>query len=321
MHPGTATATLVCRSWVCLESLEGTEIEALHKSKPGPRRGIVFYHRAGRMQKQLPPVLPIASLLQGEATVNPYRIGCHEMLSRLRWDLSLESWRSRKKLRALKDSHGGEKAIILCNGPSLNRVDLDLLRSTYCFGLNKIHLLFQRTSFRPSSIVAVNPFVIQQTAGFYNETEIPLFLSSVGVGTVRGAINRIFIHPTALHRRFARDCSISFYEGHTVTYAAIQLAYHMGFSDVALIGCDHYFETRGPGGLVVQGSDKDRNHFDPNYFANVPWQLPDLLASEVSYRMADNIFTASGRRLVNATDGGQLEILPRMTLGSFLCGR
>jgi hypothetical protein len=272
------------------------------------------------MQKQLPPVLPIASLLQEEATVNPYRIGCHEMLSRLRWDLTLESWRSRKKLRALKDGHGGEKAIILCNGPSLNRVDLDLLRNTYCFGLNKIHLLFQRTSFRPSSIVAVNPFVIQQAAGFYNETEIPLFLSSVGVGTVRRAINRIFIHPTALHRRFARDCSISFYEGHTVTYAAIQLAYHMGFSDVALIGCDHYFETRGPGGLVVQGSDKDRNHFDPNYFANVPWQLPDLLASEVSYRMADDIFTASGRRLVNATDGGQLEILPRMSLGSFLCG-
>ncbi|HEX4227548.1 MAG TPA: 6-hydroxymethylpterin diphosphokinase MptE-like protein [Bryobacteraceae bacterium] len=274
-----------------------------------------------KMQKQLPPVLPIAPLLQRKATINPYRIGCHEILSRLRWDLRLESWRSRKKLRALKDSHAGEKAIILCNGPSLNRADFDLLKRTYCFGLNKIHLLFQRTSFRPSCIVAVNAFVIQQAASFYNETEIPLFLSSVGLGIVRRAINRVFIHPTGLHRRFARDCSMSFYEGHTVTYAAMQLAYHMGFTDVALIGCDHYFETRGPGGLVVQGGDKDPNHFDPNYFANVPWQLPDLLESEVSYRMAYNIFTVGGRRLVNATDGGKLEILPRMSLGSFLCAR
>ena len=42
------------------------------------------------------------------------------------------------------------------------------------------------------------------------------------------------------------------------------------------------------------------------------------MESEISYRMADRVFRASGRRLVNATDGGRLEILPRMALTDFL---
>ena len=261
---------------------------------------------------------PTDPLLRGAGSVNPYRFAAAEFMRRLRWDLKPESRRSRARLRALKDVHAGKKAVILCNGPSLNKVDFRLLDGTYCFGLNKIFLMFGRSDFRPSCIVAVNRLVIEQSAQVYNDTAIPLFLDSRATDIIHAGPSRVFLPYTMLSRFFARDCSLSVYQGNTVTYVALQLAFHMGFSDVALVGCDHHFETTGPANLIVPAGASDPNHFDPNYFANVPWQLPDLVESEISYRMADRVFRASGRRLVNATEGGKLEILPRMVLDDFL---
>ena len=77
----------------------------------------------------------------------------------------------------MRDRFKGEKAVIVCNGPSLNATDLTSLGSTYTFGLNKINLYFDSNAFRPNCIVAVNANVIEQNADFYNTTEIPLFLS------------------------------------------------------------------------------------------------------------------------------------------------
>lgn len=272
-----------------------------------------------------PPVNTLAAppdpddpLLKRPSSVNPYRVCKGEILRRLCWDLRPESWASRSKLKALRDSRRGEKAVILCNGPSLNRVDFDLLRGTYCFGLNKIHLMFSRTDFRPSCIVSVNPLVIEQTANFFNATDIPLFLDSRALCVVKPNERRVYLPFTTLSRTFARDCGMSIYQGNTVTYVALQLAFHMGFHSVAIVGCDHYFRRSGAANKSVDADASDPDHFDPSYFANVRWQLPDLFESEIAYRMADNVFRASGRWLVNATDGGKLEILPRMPLREFL---
>jgi len=105
-----------------------------------------------------------------------------------------------------------------------------------------------------------------------------------------------------------------------VTFVAMQLAFHMGFREVALVGCDHNFATKGTANAVVEGGEKDPNHFDPNYFAGVKWQLPDLVQSEIGYMMAGQAFEAAGGRIVNCTEGGKLEIFPRMALAEFLAG-
>ena len=112
---------------------------------------------------------------------------------------------------------------------------------------------------------------------------------------------------------------MSIFQGHTVTYVAMQLAYHLGFERVALVGCDHSFASKGPANKEVKAGDQDPDHFDPNYFSgDMRWQLPDLFESEVAYQMAGDYFRLSGRQLVNATDGGKLEIFPRMSLDEFL---
>ncbi|MGH8611180.1 MAG: hypothetical protein ACREYF_03795 [Gammaproteobacteria bacterium] len=104
-------------------------------------------------------------------TINPYRTGLALILKRLAWDFHPYAWVSRSRLRAMIDSHKGQSAIILCNGPSLNSVDFESLHGIFTFGMNKINLLFDRTAFRPSAIISVNKLVIQQNAEFLNATD------------------------------------------------------------------------------------------------------------------------------------------------------
>lgn len=258
----------------------------------------------------------------GRATIDPYGLGLRLILSRLRWDLRGESWRSRARLSAWRDRHPGERAVILCNGPSLLKVDFDALHASgvFCFGLNKINLLFDKTPFRPHAIAAVNPLVIEQNAAFYNTTELPLFLDRVAAGRVASRPNVAFLHSTEA-MAFARDCSRSIYQGYTVTYVALQLAFHMGFRQVALVGADHSFAVKGPANSVAVAGARDESHFDPNYFAGgVKWHLPDLVQSEISYLLALSAYSSSGGRIVNATEGGALEVFERQPLSEFLGG-
>jgi hypothetical protein len=266
-----------------------------------------------------------AELRQKRATINPYRdvvaANWHTLriaLERLKWDLRPEAWHSRSRLNRLKGRHLNQKAVIVCNGPSLLKSDLSLLKGVYSVGLNKINLLFDRNSFRPNCIVAVNELVLEQNAPFFNETNIPLFLSHKGRSHIPLRENICFLH--ALHaNRFARDVSSSVNDGGTVTFAALQLAFHLGFRRVALIGCDHNFAAKGPSNLTVKGEGDDKSHFDPNYFGHgVAWQLPDLEASEMSYRLARNVYAAFGGEVTNATEGGVLELFRRQSLADFL---
>ncbi|WP_199317689.1 6-hydroxymethylpterin diphosphokinase MptE-like protein [Richelia sinica] len=217
-----------------------------------------------------------------------------------------------------QNKYADHKAVILCNGPSLLKSDLSLLDNVFTFGLNKINLLFAKSSFRTSCIVAVNRFVIEQNADFYNQTDIPLFLDSNAIKCVKPRSNISFLHSSP-QPKFAMDCSMSIFQGYTVTFVAMQLAFHMGFTKVALIGCDHNFAVKGPANMTVVAGNKDDSHFDPNYFAGgMKWQLPDLLRSEVFYALARDVFEAHGRMIFNATEGGNLNILPRISLQEFI---
>lgn len=265
---------------------------------------------------------PDDPLVKNRPTINPYIESYRSVRNRFLWDLRPEAWHSRRKLTEWKDRYPGQKAVILCNGPSLLKSDLSLLDEIFCFGLNKINLLFERSSFRPQCVVAVNPFVIEQNADFYNQTLLPLFLDAWALrhGHVEPRRNVSFMH--SMHSSsgaFARDCSVSIFQGYTVTYVAMQLAFHMGFRDVALIGADHSFGINGPANKTVDSGKTDESHFDPRYFAGgVKWQLPDLFESEVSYMRAKKVFEAFGGRIVNSTEGGCLEVFERQELAVFL---
>lgn len=257
-------------------------------------------------------------ILKNKDSINPYRHAIFEVIQRLKWDLTSAALASRKNLKKCKNIHQGKKVVITCNGPSLNKVDFDMLKGHYVISLNKINLLFDRTDFRPSYIVCVNPFVIEQNAAFFNETEIPLFLDTSAVKHVKQRSNVSFLH-NSHQAKFARDISMSVWSGGTVTCVALQLAFHLGFSEVALVGCDHYFSSKGAANQLAESKGNDDSHFDPKYFANgMKWQLPDIPLSEFGYHLAKRNFEAFNRKIWNATDGGHLEIFDRISLAQFL---
>jgi len=254
--------------------------------------------------------------------VNPYALGLSLIVKRLKWDIHYQSFASRKKLKKIKNSHTGQKAVILCNGPSLLNVDFESLgkSSVFCFGLNKINLMFEKVDFRPHCIVAVNPFVIEQNIVYFNQTDIDLYLDSCAATRklVKPRKNIAFLHDTT-YQKFAKDVSVSLCQGHTVTVVALQLAFHMGFHRVALVGADHNFSATGPANKTVISGSKDESHFDPNYFSGgVKWQLPDLFESEVWYGRARQMYAAHDREITNCTTGGKLEVFRRETLQKFL---
>lgn len=232
--------------------------------------------------------------------------------------LSTSSGRaSIRRIATYDNAFAGQKAVILCNGPSLNDVDFEDLQGVFCFGLNKINLLFERTDFRPDCIVAINNLVIRQNADFYMQCDIPIFLNAVHARQFL-PFGEKHIHLCCYENGFSKRPARFVSQGGTVTYAALQLAYFMGFSEVALVGCDHYFSSSGTPHKILQGQMHDPNHFDKNYFANQAWHAPDLAMSEKSYAEALCAYEQSGRRLVNASTKTKLDVLPRQELKAFV---
>lgn len=218
---------------------------------------------------------------------------------------------SRERLGAFQNIHAGRRCVIIGNGPSLNKMDLSFLEHEICFGMNKIFLLFDKWKFRPTYYASVNPLVIEQSADEILKLPCPKFLSRNGFRFFDDPGDMNFIN-THTRWEFSLDPRNGLHEGWTVTFFALQLAYYMGFSEVVLIGVDHYFVTPGDPNKEVVSQGDDPNHFHPDYFGKGKnWNLPDLERSEQSYRMAKAAFEAAGRRIIDATFEGKLTVFPK----------
>lgn len=232
---------------------------------------------------------------------------------------NLHPWRrqSIRRLAALKDSHAGERAFIIGNGPSLKKTDLSKLKDEFSFGLNRIYLMFPELGFQTSCLVSINDLVIEQCAEEMISLEIPRFFAWHShhhfsqFSSQKDALPN-FLYTTFTGPGFATDVRGRVWEGATVTNVALQLAFHMGFQQVILVGVDHNFTTKGPANTTVTSTGDDPNHFSPAYFGKgFRWQLPDLETSEIGYRMARQAYEFAGRKVVDATIGGKLTIFPK----------
>lgn len=226
--------------------------------------------------------------------------------------------RSQQDLMAYKDSHKGERCFILGNGPSLNKTDLELVRNEVTFGLNRIYLLFPQVGFQTNFLVSVNDLVLQQTAKEMAALNFPKFVTWRARKWLRKDPNTIFIDSDFTGpENFSRDATGRIFEGFTVTFVALQLAFFMGFEQVILIGVDHNFTTKGKANEAVISQGDDPNHFAANYFGKgFKWQLPDLEGSERAYTLAREAYQAAGRQVLDATVGGKLTIFPKVDYNS-----
>lgn len=238
----------------------------------------------------------------------------------------LHPWRreSIRRLAALKDIHKGKRAFIIGNGPSLKNADMSKLKGEITFGMNRIYLMFPELGFKTTYLSVVNDLVIEQTAADLAALDIPKFLTwrsrrffNPDQFASQSSNLPTFLYSTYDSPRFSPDVRGRIWEGATVTYVTMQLAFHMGINEAILIGVDHNYDTKGKPNTTITSDGDDPNHFNPSYFGKgFRWQLPDLETSEIAYRMARQAYEKAGRRIMDATVGGKLTIFEKVDYNS-----
>lgn len=224
---------------------------------------------------------------------------------------------SLSQLAQLKDIHNGQRCFIIGNGPSLNNTDLSLLEDEITFGMNRFYMMFPKLGFTTTYYLSVNNLVIEQCAEDIRSLPIPKFLSWRSRHLIEPTADMVFLHTTYTGKTFAHDARGRLWEGATVTYVALQLAYHMGFKQVILIGVDHSFTSKGKPNTTITSQGADPDHFDAQYFGKgFRWQLPDLETSEIAYTMARHAYEIDGREILDATIEGKLTIFPKVEYNS-----
>lgn len=199
------------------------------------------------------------------------------------------------------NTHLGETCVVIGNGPSLKHVPNMWLDKYPTFGSNRVYL-----KYTPTYYVCTNPLVLKQNKSAIEMLDCEKFTRS---GFIDSG-NPLNISPV---KQFSFRPHEWVYEGYTVTFVSLQLAYYFGFKTVLLVGVDHRYDFTGKPNEKNTLSGDDPNHFDSNYFKGQEWHNPDLFQSEVSYGLALVAYTQNKRKIINLTPDSDLKV--------FDCGR
>ena len=203
---------------------------------------------------------------------------------------------------SFEGSHAGETGLIIGNGPSLKNVPVAFLKKYSSFGTNRIYLL---DGFEPTYYVSVNQLVIEQSIERIKGLKSFKFLPD----KYCSQFTNVAPLESRYHPCFSMNPAAYIYDGYTVTYVCMQIAYYMGFDNILLVGVDHRFSFDGNPNQEVISKGEDQNHFHPDYFGEgVRWNNPDLERSEEAYRMAKEVFERDGKRIINLTKNTALNV-------------
>lgn len=226
-----------------------------------------------------------------------------------------------QRLGALHGAYAGETCVVIGNGPSMRDFDLARLRHLKTFCLNRGYLMWNEQGHLPSFLIAVNDLVIEQFAQEIQALNVPKFIPWLHRQYFDNTDDSLVFFEERWDETFITDARRGVASLATVTNTALQLAYHMGFTTVVLIGIDHRFNASKegqPNEMIVQRRD-DVDHFRPDYFApGTRWHLPDLELSERGYQLARAAFERDGRRIFNATPKTGLTVFEKINLNDFL---
>ena len=231
---------------------------------------------------------------------------------------------SSKDLKHYKNSFSGKRCFIVCTGPSLTLEDLHLIKDEISFSMNSIVNKFKETDFRPSfyliqdgevekrirnQILACKPnnmFVgLSNAYGIANyvisKKTYKKIYGDCGFFTVDtlSVVYDLWYNKKKLNFRISQNPIKKVFDGTTITYSILQLAFFMGFKTVCLLGAD------GTIGI----------HFDDNKDnKNAPTALTQIMAYEKAKQYAEQ----HGISIYNCTRGGKLEVFERKSLEEVL---
>ncbi|WP_432821423.1 hypothetical protein [Trichloromonas sp.] len=246
-----------------------------------------------------------------------------------------------------KDQHKGERCFILATGPSVAQQDLRSLADEHCIAVSHFFLHRDIRVISPQYHVVApyhSPFTFAEVEKLvdgmhenYSKNTICFFCHAPyqystyeffrlhPEKSFQDTYLIDYTHSSDLNeqnhlRQSTWDIAASPFQVRTVIYAAIQLAFYMGFKEVYLVGCDHdylhdtkrvsdhhfYKEEEGVSDVEHLSGFTTERWFKEYYFR---WQ---------QYRLMQEYAKQRGCQILNATKGGMLDVFPRVSLEDIL---
>lgn len=217
---------------------------------------------------------------------------------------------------------------LIGSGPSLKDVDLSLLEGEVTFAMNRVHLMYDRTDWRPTFFFMVD-FNQQNPHNYWHECirahwETPKWLWDGFRDGVPGLLELEAIGPVPNTTWIPRCQKHHYYMGNNyakrveswhlprlcTAYSGMstmmQIAVQQGATEIVLLGCDGY------------GPDYSENHFVANYSAD------ERDRSEVDNTNMQQLHTVARRSspipIVNANPNSYYEQYPKRSLEEVLNG-
>lgn len=233
--------------------------------------------------------------------------------------------------------HEGERCFVIGNGPSLNKIDMGLLKHEITLGSNRCFLGFENWGFDFTYWAIEDKLQIEEYLEEYQEglpDSIPKFLPAEYMAYARFPNAVYFDLLYGNGRSFSDGMSFPafsawphrMYNGFTVTYSLIQIAALMGCKEIYLIGLDHNYGLSTKKLASVHGGDQstwsssdtaEATHFDSRYTAgNKKFVKPRPINAEIAYACARQWCAMNGVTIKNATPGTHLDIYETVDFNS-----
>jgi hypothetical protein len=227
-----------------------------------------------------------------------------------------------------RDLHRGERCFLLGCGPSLNEVDLTRLNGELVMGVNGTYMLeeLELTYFASVSHIFWKHHVDGLKRMRCRRRFLPFYLSMLESDCPTSWFNFVdhqhygrmnVPHPAG----FSTEPHRLIYGGATVIYPCLQILYHLGVTEVVLLGLDHDYgvDTNAVGRSVVSvPSEELQAHFRDDYYPGGGEVFIDIHTTELAYAMSRDRYAADGRRIVNATPGTKLDVYEQVALESII---
>lgn len=220
-----------------------------------------------------------------------------------------------RNIKNFKDKYKGKRCFIIGNGPSLTIEDLEKLDNEITFASHLIFKIFSETNWRPTFYCVEDMKLLENEISeiekLENDYQHGFFTGNSWMNLPEKFLlskknDFWFIDKSKWEDEpdFSFNASKYIAEGFTVTYANIQLAVYMGFSEIYLLGVDHFYE--------------EGNNYSKAIGDGEVYNPPQLNKSTISYMKAKKVCDQKDIKIVNSTRGGHLEVFERANFDSVL---
>ncbi len=228
-----------------------------------------------------------------------------------------------RKMKKLYNAHLGESCFIIGNGPSLSSADLDILHDAgiATFAVNRIYQIFPKTRWRPTYYVNTDHVLIRDRLDEVDQ--IPASIKFIPLQN--HYYNGIDVKDATYFFRndwryndqpegFSLDCTAQVNTRGTVTIVCMQLAMHMGYKHIYLLGVDHNFDKviTESGEVIIDPSVK--NYFIEGYDDDVANEVVhDLGTTTRSYMDVKRFVDNTDVTIYNATRQTKLTVFEQIS--------